>query len=125
MIKRMFQRMLESLRPIKQNENGACSTITDNLSSLYEDFLSRLGQYFISCLFEGATSSRQAIALEGLAMLFITFVNKEDSINMGLNILGRTKRNPRKLQSECFVVAAIRCRCFAAKKVAEIVAEKR
>ena len=80
-LKKMFDRMKEGLNTFKKVEINQSSFIVD-LSTLYDDFLSRLGKYLFSCLFKGATSTRRGISLEIFNMIIITFIENNCTTNM-------------------------------------------
>ena len=89
-IKKMFNRMIEGLNTSKRIEVNPSSLLTTELTIRYDDFLSRLGKYLFSCMFEGATSSRRGIALEVINMIIVTFIGKEKKTGIDLCGLERT-----------------------------------
>ena len=73
-IKKVLERMFDSLEPSKREEIKTFPNITQQISIKYEHFLIRVGEYLFSCLFEGANPSRRAIALDMLNMIMEKFL---------------------------------------------------
>ena len=81
-MKKMFDRMKEGLIACKRS--GKPLFLTTDSTTYYEDFLSKVGKYLLSCFYEGATSNRRGIAIEIISMIINTFIVKIGSTEIDL-----------------------------------------